>query len=114
HVEPATIAPTVPETTVAEQSKSDSTSGDATEEPKEPKTLEESKQEIASAELRNLVLATLGPKLEEMKAALLNKMWSQEELLGGKIKKLEAEEEKILAAMAAADKKKDPKAKGKK
>ncbi|KAI9345374.1 flagellar C1a complex subunit C1a-32-domain-containing protein [Obelidium mucronatum] len=83
--------------------------------PKEEKTLEQTKQDIASAELRNFVISTLAPKLDEMKNALLLKMAVQEEQLGSKIKKLEAEEEKIMATLAV-DKKKEVKkdVKGKK
>ncbi|KAI8621235.1 flagellar C1a complex subunit C1a-32-domain-containing protein [Chytriomyces sp. MP71] len=81
--------------------------------PKEEKTLEQSKHDIASEELKNLVLNTLGPKLEELKAALLGKLSTQEAELSARIKKIEADEEKILAAQN--DKaKKDTKPKGKK
>ncbi|KAJ3120066.1 hypothetical protein HK100_012952 [Physocladia obscura] len=85
-------------------------------EPKEEKSLEQSKQEIATAELRNFVISTLAPKLDEMKSALLQKLATQEEQLASKIKKLEGDEEKQLAVHGTAEKvKKDVKVvKGKK
>ncbi|KAJ3027904.1 UNVERIFIED_CONTAM: hypothetical protein HDU68_002870 [Siphonaria sp. JEL0065] len=125
-VEPITLAPDVLHAPVASgrvSSVSEPNHASPTEPivpiepeaPKEEKTLEQSKQEIATTELRNFVISTLAPKLDEMKTTLLMKLAVQEEQLGSKIKKLEAEEEKIMATLAL-DKKKDPKAaaKGKK
>ncbi|KAJ3177054.1 hypothetical protein HK101_010326 [Irineochytrium annulatum] len=54
------------------------------------------REELAATELKNLVLTTLGPKLEEMRQTLLTKLASHEEGLQARIKKLEADEERLL------------------
>ncbi|KAJ3111853.1 hypothetical protein HDU96_005279 [Phlyctochytrium bullatum] len=72
-----------------------------------------SRQEIAMNELRNFVLSTLTPKLEELKAALLVKIAAQEDNITQRLKKLE-EDEKALLGVSQADKgKKDKIAKKK-
>ncbi|KAJ3259766.1 hypothetical protein HDU77_001635 [Chytriomyces hyalinus] len=84
------------------------------EEPKEEKTLEQSKHDIASEELKNFVMSTLAPRLDEMKAALLAKLSNQESELNARIKKLEGEEEKALAVQNDKGKKEPAKPKAKK
>ncbi|KAJ3207118.1 hypothetical protein HDU67_007673 [Dinochytrium kinnereticum] len=59
-----------------------------------------SAQERAMAELKNFVIATLSPKLDEMKTALMAKITSQEEVIASRIKKLE-EDEKLLVGGGA-------------
>ncbi|KAJ3328981.1 hypothetical protein HDU76_008889 [Blyttiomyces sp. JEL0837] len=73
-----------------------------------------SKHDQAAAELRSFILATLSPKLEEMKTALMQKITAQEEILTQRLKKLELDEEMNVAGPGADKGKKDPKAKAKK
>ncbi|KAJ3109654.1 hypothetical protein HDU97_003131 [Phlyctochytrium planicorne] len=56
------------------------------------------KQEIAMNELKNFVIATLTPKLEEMKVSLMAKVAAQEESITTRIKKLEEEEKQLTGA----------------
>ncbi|KAJ1569669.1 hypothetical protein HK405_009806 [Cladochytrium tenue] len=65
--------------------------------------------------LRAFVAASLAPKLEEMKASLLQKMAAQEEMFNARLKKIEVDDGKGSGGGAAGDKaKKDVKPKGKK
>jgi hypothetical protein len=54
------------------------------------------------AELRNFVISTLSPRLDELKTALLTKIQTQEEQLNQKLKKLEGEDDKALAGAGGA------------
>ncbi|KAI8835320.1 flagellar C1a complex subunit C1a-32-domain-containing protein [Chytridium lagenaria] len=49
-------------------------------------------QEIAMTELKNFVIATLTPKLEELKTTLTTKILAQEEMIATRIKKIEEDE----------------------
>ncbi|KAI9358314.1 flagellar C1a complex subunit C1a-32-domain-containing protein [Zopfochytrium polystomum] len=70
-----------------------------------------SKHDQAVADLRNLVIASIAPKLEEMKLSFTQKMAAQEDQFAARMKKLELEESKLLST---SKDKKEVKPKGKK